>query len=125
MGEKNVTPESMVVNGTKYVPETLAQKAAQVDGLDYVIVRSIGAGVFAGWLESKIGTEAVLRNARRFWKWSGARELCELARDGVKNPGDCRFSVVVTKVLVEGVCEIQYPTEKAKKTIDSVKEWVV
>lgn len=44
----------------------------EVKDLEYVIVRTFSAGVFAGRLLSRDGREVVLLNARRLWYWSGA-----------------------------------------------------
>ena len=69
----NLDAPEIMLNGIAYVPKTSAiQKAEQVDGLDYVIVRTYTAGVFAGYLKEKDGKDVVLLNARRLWYWVGA-----------------------------------------------------
>ena len=90
-------------------------------------VRSYAAGVFVGYLEEKEATPAGLivkiRNVRRIWHWSGAASLSQLAKEGVKNPDDCKFSVINDEVIVVNVVEMIPLTEDAKKSIYSVKEW--
>lgn len=49
----------------------------------YVIVRTYSAGVHFGTLQSLTGTEAVLSNARRLWRWGGAFTLNEVAAKGI------------------------------------------
>ena len=89
----------------------------------HVIVRTYSAGVFAGVLASRKGSEVVLKNARRLWYWSGAASLSQLAVDGVSNPGACKFPVAVPEVTLLGVIEILPLSDKAKATIDSVAVW--
>ena len=120
--EMNV--EEIEVNGVKYVPKDSVNKKADtnVDGLDYCIVRTYSAGVFAGYCKRN-GTEAVVYNARRLWYWSGAASLSQLAVDGVSKPNDCKFPTEVEKVELIGVIEVIPCTEKAKKSIAEVKIW--
>lgn len=47
-----------------------------------VLVRTYSAGVFFGYLVSQNGKEVTLENARRLWRWRGAKECCELAIKG-------------------------------------------
>ena len=88
----------------------------------YVVVRSGQAGVFAGELVSKNDHEVQLVNARRLWYWSGAASLSQLAMEGVKNPGACKFAMPVT-VTVGGWCEILDTTPAARKSIEGVPVW--
>lgn len=89
----------------------------------YVIVRTYSAGVFAGYIKSRKGQEVVLENARRLWYWSGAASLSQLAMEGVKNPGDCKFPVEIKEVELLQAIEIIPCTEKAKKSIAKVSVW--
>lgn len=114
------------INGTVYVKKGNVQSPAiQVDGLDYVIVRTYSAGVFAGYLEKREGKEATIVNARRLWYWDGAASLSQLATDGPGKPQSCKFAIPVTKILVTEAIEILPVTEKAQKAISEVKEWRV
>ena len=92
-----------------------------------VIIRADRAGVFFGTLKQKretpAGVEVELENSRRIWYWSGAASLSQLATEGTKNPGDCKFTVVVPHHTVMQVIEIIPCTEKAIKSIESVKVW--
>lgn len=93
--------------------------------LDYVIVRTYSAGVFAGFLVSKKGKEVELKDARRLWYWKGAASLSQLAVDGVKYPNECKFPAVVEKHHVTEAIEILHVTPKAKASIESVPVWTV
>jgi hypothetical protein len=88
-----------------------------------VIVRTQSAGVFAGVLASRKGSEAVVTKARRLWYWAGAASLSQLAVDGTSNPSGCKFPVAVPEVTLLGVIEILPLSDKAKASIDSVPVW--
>ena len=89
------------------------------------IVRTDRAGVFFCEIESRNGSEAQLRNARRLWYWNGAASLSQLATEGVSKPNDCKFTVTVNSCTVLGVIEIISCTDKAVKSIENVKVWRV
>ncbi len=91
--------------------------------LKYVIVRAASAGVFAGELESRKGTEVVMKNVRRLWYWSGAASLSQLAMEGTKKPNDCKFPRAVTREEIFGVIEILDTTAEARKSLEGVPEW--
>ena len=112
------------INGTVYVPEASVRvMAPDLDGMEYCMVRTFSAGVFAGYIESRNGKEAVLRNARRIWYWEGAASLSELATRGTSRPENCKFPVAVDKVILTEVVEIIPITAEAKASIDGVPVW--
>lgn len=88
-----------------------------------VIVRGDRSGVFYGTLTAQNGQEVELKNCRRLWYWSGAASISQLARDGVKNPEACKFTVSVDEMLVLDAIEIIACTEAAAEVIEGVKEW--
>ena len=116
----------ITINGIVYIQKDSVQTPAkELDGMEYCMVRTYSAGVFAGYIESRDGKEAVLRNARRIWQWAGATELCQLATEGTKTPGDCKFPAPVDKVILTEVIEIIPITEKAQKSIAEVPVWKI
>ena len=116
--------EKININGTVYVPEASVRvMAPDLDGMEYCMVRTYSAGVFAGYIESRNGKEAVLRNARRIWYWEGAASLSELATRGTSKPENCKFPVAVDKVILTEVIEIIPITAGAKASIDGVPVW--
>lgn len=116
--------EKITINGIEYVrADSLPQAAPAYDGMEYCMVRTYSAGVFAGYVESRNGKEAVLRNARRIWYWAGAASLSELATRGTSKPNECKFPCAVYKVTLTEVIEIINITEAAKKSIEEVPEW--
>ena len=112
---------TVVINGVEYAPITAA--AEKLDGMEYKIVRTYSAGVFAGYLEKREGREVTLRHARRIWYWEGACSLSQLAINGTAKPESCKFPAPVDKVLLLEAIEILDVTEKAKQSIEAVKEW--
>ncbi len=110
-----------------YVLKSDVQKlemAEKLDDMDYCIVRTYSAGVFAGYVKERNGKEITILNARRIWYWAGANSLSQLAVHGTKKPQDCKFAIEVPEILVTEVIEILKCTEMAKKSINDVKEWV-
>lgn len=91
--------------------------------LQYVIVRTLSAGVFAGEMLSRHGQEVVLLNARRLWYWAGAASLSELAQRGTSDPKNCKFPCTVDRVELLQVIEILSVTDVAKKSIEEVPVW--
>ena len=90
----------------------------------YVVIRTYSAGVFAGYLISRKGKEAVMEGARRLWYWKGAASLSQIATEGVKCPLECKFAVPVNITLTE-VIEIIQTTKAAQKNIEGVSEWKI
>ena len=88
----------------------------------YKLVRTSEAGVFAGRVIERRGSEIDMVEARRIWYWSGAASLSELAMRGPANPDICKFAMPVTVTLL-GVIEILDVTPKAQMAIDAVQEW--
>lgn len=112
------------IDGIEYVrADSVSKKADTLDGLEYKIVRTYSAGVFAGYVESENGQEVVLRGARRLWYWSGAASLSQLAEEGVKNVSDCKFPREVTRVKLLQAVEILDVTKEAQDSIASVPVW--
>lgn len=91
--------------------------------MKYVIVRTYSAGVFAGFLESQVGKEVVLKDARRIWYWEGAASLSQLAQEGTSKPETCKFPCTVDTVKLLEAIEILDVTPKAKASIESVPVW--
>ena len=91
----------------------------------YSIVRCNGAGVFMAQVvsRSKDGLQAKLKDSRRLWYWSGAASLSQLAVEGTKKPGECKFPVAMSEQEVTGVLEIIPVTDAAFKSISGVPVW--
>jgi hypothetical protein len=116
--------KELSINGVTYVPKGSETKPAEsFNGMQYAIIRTRSAGVFAGYIKERDGMEATVIKARRLWYWSGAASLSQLAVDGTGKPKECKFPVAVDEILLTEVIEILSVTEKAKKSIESVAVW--
>lgn len=112
------------INGVPYIPkDCVSVSAPKLNGMEYCMVRTYSAGVFAGYVESRNGKEVVLRAARRMWRWAGAASLSQLATDGTSKPDECKFPVAVDKVTLTEAIEIIPITRKAKESIEEVPVW--
>ena len=91
--------------------------------MEYVIVRTYSAGVFAGFLKSREGREVTLEKARRLWYWSGAASLSQLAVEGTKDPTKCKFPCEVDQIILLESIEILSVSAVAKQSISEVPVW--
>jgi len=124
----DINAETLKVNGIDYVRADSVNdnvKAEPVDGMDYCLVRTYSAGVFAGYIDvNKLnGRNGIVLQARRIWQWSGAASLSQLSVDGTSKPEDCRFPCEVEKIILTEIIEVLPCTVKAKLSIDGVKIW--
>ena len=121
-----ITQNNLTVNGLEYVLKSTVNqntKAESKDGLEYKLIRCDRSGVFAGYLKSLNGKEAIILEARRIFYWTGAASLSQLAIDGTKSPSSCKFPEAVTKILVTDVIEVLDVSSKAQASINSVQIW--
>ena len=99
-------------------------KPKKKEGMEYCIIRTYSAGVFAGWVDRKIkGKQNTIYDARRIWFWDGANSLSQLAVDGTSKPGNCKFPVQVSELDLTEIIEIIPCTKKAKESIEGVPVW--
>ena len=115
--------DKITINGVEYVRADGRMLAPLKDGMEYCMVRTYSAGVFAGYIERREGKEVILRKARRIWYWAGAASLSELATRGTSKPSECKFPCEVDSVLLTEAIEIIPITEAARLSIQGVPEW--
>src|SRR3990167_5689335 len=117
--------KSIMVDGVEYVVKGSESKtpAPKVNGLEYCIVRTYSAGVFAGYVKVRKGQEATVLKARRLWYWDSAASLSQLAVDGTSKPENCKFPVEVERVELTNVIEVIPCTKKAQESIKGVAIW--
>ena len=87
------------------------------------VVRCAQAGVFFGQIKERNGDEVTMTNVRKLWYWDGACAVEQLAVDGTKKPGDCKFTVMVSEMVLTGVIQILACTDKAAESLAAVREW--
>jgi len=117
-------PETIKIDEVEYVrKDSIGKKAEELNGMKYCIVRTYSAGVFAGYVESRSGQEAVIRHSRGLWYWDGACGLSQLGVDGTSKPSNCKFTVEVDTRELTQVIEIIECTDKAMASIKGVAIW--
>ena len=118
--------EEIEVNGIKYVRKDSVKQTKSVPskkGMQYSIVRTYSAGVFAGWIGKVTNKTGRVLNARRIWYWDGAASLSQLSQEGTSKPENCKFPIEVPHIDLTEIIEVLPCTEKAKKSIEGVAIW--
>lgn len=87
------------------------------------IVRCDRSGVFFGTLGEMEGQQARISNVRNIWWWEGAASVMQLAKEGTKQPNDCKFTVTVSEIVVTDAIQVIPCTEDAVANIEAVKPW--
>lgn len=87
------------------------------------VVRCAQAGVFFGRIKERNGDEVTMTNVRKLWYWDGACAVEQLAVDGTKKPSECKFTVMVSEMVLTGVIQILACTDKAAESLAAVGEW--
>ena len=114
----------VVIKGVEYVVKGTQSTPKNKQGLEYCIVRTYSAGVFAGYYNRKTkGQEGIVYAARRLWYWSGASSLSQLANEGVKNPSNCKFPCEVDEITLKQIIEVIPTTKKAQQSINDTPIW--
>lgn len=87
-------PGVIKIDEVEYVRKDNIQ--SPVDGEPFVIIRSYGAGVFAGYLRNEIrdsaGVSVILDRCIRLWRWTRC-SLSQVANDGTAGTGENKFSM--------------------------------
>lgn len=89
----------------------------------HVIVRSNLAGVFFGILIDKQGDELTLTNARKFFYFSGANTVEDLANEGALNKDNCKLTVAVNEMVISKYEQLLLCTPSAIKQNNSIPIW--
>jgi len=121
---KKVNVEEIVIDGVTYVPKNSNQKAEELNGMPYTMIRTYSAGVHVGYLKSRKGKEVVLVNSIRIWYWDGANSISQLAMEGTNKPENCKFAMPLsTPLTLPEAIEIFECTQKGKDSIINVPSW--
>lgn len=87
------------------------------------VVRCAQAGVFFGEIKERKGDEVTMTNVRKLWYWDGACAVEQLAVDGTSSPKSCKFTVMVSEMVVTGAIQVLACTDKAAESLAAVREW--
>lgn len=89
----------------------------------HVIVRSNLAGVFFGVLTHKEGEEITLKNARKFYYFSGANTVEDLAAQGALNVENCKMTIPVEEIVISKFEQILPCSKAAIIQNNSIPVW--
>lgn len=89
----------------------------------HVIVRSNMAGVFFGILTEKNGDELTLSKARKFFYFSGANTVEDLATQGAIDVSNNKLTREVSEMIISKFEQILPCTKEAIKQINSIPVW--
>jgi hypothetical protein len=122
-----MNPTVIKIDEVEYVrKDSVKEMAKEIDGKPFVIVRSYGAGVFAGYLSyskpTVTGMEVMLDHCIRLHRWTGC-SLSQVANNGIAGDGENRFSMLTENHQIFNVIEIIPCTEQARIAIQAVKTW--
>jgi len=119
--------EELKSNGKVYIEKNSIVNvvpAKNLNGMEYCIIRTDSAGVFAGYINRKEkGKERTIYKSRRIWYWAGAASLSQLAIEGTSKPEDCKFPCEEAEKDLTEIIEIIPCTVKAESSIKGVKVW--
>lgn len=90
------------------------------------IIRAEKAGVFLCRIKSTDGDTYTVTTLRRLYYWSGALDVSMIAKEGVTNPRQCKFSVQLKDddiSTIHNVVEVHPVSEKALEIINNVPVW--
>jgi hypothetical protein len=89
----------------------------------YIIVRSNGSGVHAGYLKSYDSEtqEVYLKDSRRLWYWKGFT-LSQCANEGMipDKQDSAKLSQILPEIMITNVLELIPCTEKARNNIQEL-----
>jgi len=117
--------EKINVNGKEYVLASDMQNykpAKPKKGMEYCIIRTYSAGVWAGWIDTKSKDMCQeVYEARRLWRWWSEFTLSALAKEGIRKgkEKENKYAMPVDRVILKQIVEVIPCTEKAKAQIET------
>jgi hypothetical protein len=122
-GKESSMKDRVEIDGITYIREGALEKAKDKEGRPFAIIRCRNAGVHAGFVVERNGTEVKLSTSRRLWRWHG-RTLSGLALEGPDDVSLCKFGPTLPRIEVLDACEVIPCTEQARRVIlEEVPEW--
>lgn len=112
-------PKTMIIDDVKYIrADSVPKHPYNVDGMDYVIVRSREQGVMCGYLKSINRRTVTLYQARQIWKYDSSFVLPDIAEKGMRNPDNAMLSVAMSQPMIMlEACGVLTCTEMAAKQL--------
>ena len=114
-------PKTITIDDVEYIKKEDYELAKpNKDGLEYCIIRTYSAGVFAGWIDTKSKDMCQeVFECRRLWKWYTYFTLSSLAIQGQRKgkEDDNKYSVPVPRQILKEIIEVIPCSKKAKEQI--------
>ena len=98
------------------------ENAKETNESAYSIIRCTNSGVFFGKVESLKGQTAKIKEARQIWYWDGAKNVMQIAKDGVNENSQITQSA---DVIVTDAIQIVPCSPKAEACLKGAKEWKI
>lgn len=92
----------------------------------FYIIRAEKAGVFMGKISFIDGSTIGVNSIRRLYYWKGALDVTQLAKSGVTQPRQCKFSDQLAETdlsVITNLVEFHPMTDEAVQSINSVPVW--
>ena len=89
----------------------------------YFIVRTMNAGVFFGQIKKRSHDEITMTNVRKLFYWDGACAVEELATNGTRKPGNCKFTIEIPEMVIADPIQIIPCTDESVNSINKVTVW--
>lgn len=115
--------ETITINGKEYAPIDHLQQAPQKDGLNYCVIRTNSAGVWAGYIDlSKDSMCQEVYEARRLWRWWSEFTLSALAVQGYREDKvkENMYAMPVHSVKLFEIIEVIPCSDVAREKIQSL-----
>lgn len=84
---------------------------------EYVVVRTVSAGVHVGIVQELDKDICMLSSSRRIWSWEGAFTLSEISKNGLAKTS--KLSITIDEIYLTGVVEIIPCTYTARRILET------
>jgi len=121
--------EKINLNGKEYVLASEVQNytpAKPKKGMEYCIIRTYSAGVWAGYIDTKSKDMCQeVYEARRLWRWWSEFTLSALAVKGIKKgtEKENKYAMPVERVILKQIIEVIPCTENAMQQIKAIPNY--
>lgn len=92
----------------------------------FYIIRCDKAGVFMGKISFVDGHTIGVNALRRLYYWKGALDVTQLAKSGVSQPRQCKFSEQLAESdlsILNNLVEFHPMTDEAVNSLNNVPAW--
>ena len=119
-----MSKETMTVDGVEYVRADSIQSAQAPthDGMQFAIIRTVDAGVHAGWVKIEEAGYIVLVDSRWLYEFY-ADNLFALAQEGSTAPEKCNYANPIPELRISENYSVIPFSEKGLKSFRQVGPW--